>query len=81
MTKDIIECNSRCPCGVNCLNRELQKGIQTPLEVFKTKDRGWGVRTMEQVHLSFFLGSLNEYFMPGSHKNINTYVEVIITNI
>lgn len=48
-TKDIIECNSRCPCGLDCLNRELQKGIRTPLEVFKTLDRGWGVRTMEQI--------------------------------
>lgn len=48
-TKDIVECNSRCPCGVHCLNRELQRGLRTPLEVFKTKDRGWGVRTMEQI--------------------------------
>ncbi|KAI5068490.1 hypothetical protein GOP47_0016835 [Adiantum capillus-veneris] len=48
-TKDIMECNKRCPCGVDCLNKELQKGIRVPLEVFKTKERGWGVRTMEQI--------------------------------
>ncbi|MCO5580950.1 hypothetical protein L7F22_034824 [Adiantum nelumboides] len=48
-TKDIIECNSQCPCGDDCLNKELQKGIRVPLEVFKTKEQGWGVRTMEQI--------------------------------
>lgn len=48
-TKDIIECNTRCPCGVDCLNKELQKGIRVPLEVFKTTERGWGVRTMEAI--------------------------------
>ncbi|KAL2629901.1 hypothetical protein R1flu_014587 [Riccia fluitans] len=48
-SKDIIECNSRCKCGPKCKNRELQKGLRCHLELFKTKDRGWGVRALEQI--------------------------------
>ncbi|BBN07291.1 protein MpSUVR3 [Marchantia polymorpha subsp. ruderalis] len=48
-SKDIIECNSRCKCGHKCKNRELQKGLRCSLELFKTKDRGWGVRALEQI--------------------------------
>lgn len=46
---DVVECNSRCQCGPNCVNRELQKGLHVELEVFKTEERGWGVRTLEQI--------------------------------
>lgn len=45
----IVECNRRCPCGVKCRNRELQKGLTIPLEIFRTKDQRWAVRTMEQI--------------------------------
>jgi len=31
------------------VNRELQKGLHVELEVFKTEERGWGVRTLEQI--------------------------------
>lgn len=46
---DIVECNSRCPCGLICLNRELQKGLRIHLEVFRTEKQGWAVRTMEPI--------------------------------
>ncbi|KAH9317058.1 hypothetical protein KI387_018827, partial [Taxus chinensis] len=46
---DVVECNSKCPCGSRCLNRELQYGLRVGLEVFRTKDRGWGVRALEQI--------------------------------
>ncbi|KAH9301732.1 hypothetical protein KI387_013315, partial [Taxus chinensis] len=49
LTIDVVECNSRCRCGSKCVNWELQKGLQLALEVFKTQDRGWGVRTLEQI--------------------------------
>ncbi|KAF1814337.1 SET domain-containing protein [Eremomyces bilateralis CBS 781.70] len=40
----IYECNHRCNCGPGCNNRMVQHGRQLPLEIFKTKDRGWGLR-------------------------------------
>lgn len=47
-SEDVVECNTRCPCGANCLNRELQNGLKFALEVFKTKE-GWSVRALEQI--------------------------------
>lgn len=38
----IYECNFRCNCGARCKTRVVQHGRQVPLEIFKTKERGWG---------------------------------------
>ena len=38
----IHECNKRCSCGENCLNRVVQRGRKIPLEIFKTEKKGWG---------------------------------------
>lgn len=38
----IYECNDKCNCDNNCKNRLVQHGRQIPLEIFKTRDRGWG---------------------------------------
>ena len=38
----IYECNDLCNCEDNCKNRVVQHGRQVPLQIFKTKDRGWG---------------------------------------
>lgn len=39
----IYECNPHCNC-TNCKNRNVQKGRQIQLEIFKTQNRGWGKR-------------------------------------
>lgn len=39
---EIVECNERCSCGPECRNRVVQHGRQVPLEIFKTKEKGWG---------------------------------------
>lgn len=42
----IVECGGGCKCCANkCANHVVQNGIQHKLEVFKTKSKGWGVRT------------------------------------
>lgn len=38
----IYECNQKCRCGPNCKNKKVQKGRTVPLEIFKTKKRGFG---------------------------------------
>jgi hypothetical protein len=38
----IVECNDRCNCGPQCQNRVTQRGRKVPLEIFKTKNKGWG---------------------------------------
>ncbi|KAL8693255.1 MAG: hypothetical protein Q9218_001889 [Villophora microphyllina] len=40
----IYECNVKCSCYTYCKNRKVQHGRQIPLEIFKTEDRGWGLR-------------------------------------
>ena len=47
----IYECNSRCDCTENCKNRVVQHGRQVKLEIFKTKNRGWGKVVPTTFHL------------------------------
>ncbi|KAG0566165.1 hypothetical protein KC19_7G043200 [Ceratodon purpureus] len=43
---ELVECNERCGCGEFCVNREMQKGLTTPVEVYKTENKGWALRTL-----------------------------------
>nr|GAT51820.1 SET-domain-containing protein [Mycena chlorophos] len=40
----IVECNKNCSCGPNCINRVAQRPRQIPIQIIKTRERGWGVR-------------------------------------
>ncbi|KAL8737095.1 MAG: hypothetical protein Q9181_002015, partial [Wetmoreana brouardii] len=40
----IYECNGHCNCDENCKNRNVQHGRRVHLEIFKTHNRGWGLR-------------------------------------
>ncbi|XP_021265143.1 histone-lysine N-methyltransferase SETMAR [Numida meleagris] len=45
----LFECNAMCRCGDSCRNRVVQRGLQVRLEVFKTAEKGWGVRALEPI--------------------------------
>lgn len=45
----IFECNKACKCSKDCPNRVVQKGRKQTLCIFKTKERGWGVRTERAI--------------------------------
>ncbi|XP_068621901.1 histone-lysine N-methyltransferase eggless-like [Battus philenor] len=51
----IYECNSRCKCKSTCLNRVAQHPLQLKLQVFKTLNRGWGIRALNDVPKGAFL--------------------------
>ena len=51
----IYECNSRCSCSKNCLNRLAQLGIRQRLQVFKTAKTGWGIRALHDIPKGAFL--------------------------
>ncbi|XWS37000.1 hypothetical protein CRYUN_Cryun19dG0005700 [Craigia yunnanensis] len=51
----IIECGPSCKCFTSCINRVSQRGIRFPLEVFKTKMKGWGVRTESFIPCGSFI--------------------------
>ncbi|KZV65837.1 SET domain-containing protein [Peniophora sp. CONT] len=45
----VHECSDRCPCSSICENRVAQWPRDVPLEIIKTAQCGWGVRT--PIHL------------------------------
>lgn len=51
----IYECNGSCCCSSNCRNRVTQRGIRLQLEVFKTNDRGWGLRSWDPIRAGTFI--------------------------
>ncbi|KAL9123606.1 MAG: hypothetical protein Q9217_006977, partial [Psora testacea] len=51
----IYECNSRCDCTERCKNRVVQHGRQVKLEIFKTKNRGWGLRCKDDLKQGQFI--------------------------
>jgi histone-lysine N-methyltransferase SUV39H len=54
----IFECNALCACAdfkSKCVNRVVQNGSQLPLQVFKTKQKGWGVRTLVDIKAKQFV--------------------------
>lgn len=52
----IVECGTNCKCCADkCVNRVVQRGLQHELELFKTKNRGWGVRTKTDLPEGVFV--------------------------
>jgi len=51
----LYECNDSCTCSQNCRNRVVQKGTQIRFEVFKTGDRGWGLRSWDPIRAGTFI--------------------------
>lgn len=51
----VYECGPSCPCIPNCKNRVSQTGLKVRLEVFKTKDRGWGLRSWDPIRAGTFI--------------------------
>jgi len=51
----IYECNDRCGCGSICKTKVVQRGRKVGLEIFKTKDKGWGLRCTEDLERGQFI--------------------------
>ncbi|XP_061999814.1 histone-lysine N-methyltransferase, H3 lysine-9 specific SUVH1 [Rosa rugosa] len=51
----VHECGATCPCPPNCKNRVSQSGVKVRLEVFRTKDRGWGLRSWDSIRAGTFI--------------------------
>ena len=55
----IFECNDGCRCDVNCRNRVTQKGSNCKLLIYKTADKGWGVKALERIEKGAFVSEYN----------------------
>lgn len=51
----IFECGPFCSCPPNCRNRVAQKGIRHRLEVFRSAQTGWGVRSLDLIQAGAFI--------------------------
>ncbi|KAL3585154.1 hypothetical protein D5086_012021 [Populus alba] len=51
----IYECGPSCQCPPTCRNRVSQGGLRVRLEVFKTKDKGWGLRSWDPIRAGAFI--------------------------
>lgn len=38
----LYECHLGCSCNSSCPNRVVERGRMVPLEIFRTRNRGWG---------------------------------------
>ncbi|XP_037082512.1 histone-lysine N-methyltransferase EHMT2-like [Pollicipes pollicipes] len=46
----IFECNRACGCNqLTCNNRAVQHGITARVQLYRTPDRGWGVRALRHI--------------------------------
>jgi [histone H3]-N6,N6-dimethyl-lysine9 N-methyltransferase len=51
----IFECNSRCKCDCRCTNRVVQNGISVRMELFKTVEKGWALRCLDDIPKGTFI--------------------------
>ncbi|THU65551.1 hypothetical protein C4D60_Mb05t04840 [Musa balbisiana] len=51
----IYECGPLCRCPPSCPNRVSQKGVKHQLEVFRSKETGWGVRSLDLILAGTFI--------------------------
>lgn len=52
----IYECNKRCRCNAQmCTNRLVQHGLQVRLQLFKTQNKGWGIRCLDDIAKGSFV--------------------------
>uniref|UniRef100_A0A672KTV3 [histone H3]-lysine(4) N-trimethyltransferase n=1 Tax=Sinocyclocheilus grahami TaxID=75366 RepID=A0A672KTV3_SINGR len=52
----MYECNKRCRCNPQmCTNRLVQHGLQVRLQLFKTQNKGWGIRCLDDVAKGSFV--------------------------
>ncbi|XP_071394128.1 histone-lysine N-methyltransferase SETDB1-B-like [Centroberyx affinis] len=75
VTTGVYECNPLCRCDRRmCSNRVVQHGIQLRLQVFKTRDRGWGVRCLDDVAKGTFVCTYSGRVVRGeknTHSNLH----------
>lgn len=45
----VFECGPNCKCEAGCVNRTSQKGLRYRLEVFRTSNKGWAVRSWDFI--------------------------------
>lgn len=46
----LFECNPACSCNaITCNNRVVQHGLTQRFQLFRTRNKGWGIRTLRLI--------------------------------
>ncbi|KAM6544825.1 hypothetical protein CsatB_025561 [Cannabis sativa] len=51
----VFECGPFCRCPPQCRNRVTQNGMKSRLEVFRSRETGWGVRSLDLIQAGAFI--------------------------
>ncbi|TVU04460.1 hypothetical protein EJB05_47570, partial [Eragrostis curvula] len=51
----VYECGALCGCPITCVNRVTQRGMKHRLEVFRSTETEWGVRTLDLIQPGAFV--------------------------
>uniref|UniRef100_A0ACD5YYV0 Uncharacterized protein n=1 Tax=Avena sativa TaxID=4498 RepID=A0ACD5YYV0_AVESA len=51
----VYECGAQCGCPSSCPNRATQRGMAHRLEVFRSEETEWGVRTLDLIQPGAFI--------------------------
>ncbi|BAT98759.1 hypothetical protein LR48_Vigan06g138500 [Vigna angularis] len=51
----VFECGPFCQCPPHCRNRVTQKGLKNRMEVFRSRETGWGVRSLDLIQAGAFI--------------------------
>ncbi|GMP77637.1 hypothetical protein CsSME_00033847 [Camellia sinensis var. sinensis] len=51
----VFECGTGCRCPPSCRNRVSQKGVRNRFEVFRSRETGWGVRSLDLIQAGSFI--------------------------
>lgn len=51
----VFECGPQCRCPPTCRNRVTQKGVASRFEVFRSRETGWGVRSLDLIQAGAFI--------------------------
>ncbi|KAL9686201.1 hypothetical protein QQ045_023656 [Rhodiola kirilowii] len=70
----IYECSPSCVCAATCRNRASQGGLKFLLEVFKTKDRGWGLRSWDAIRAGSFICEYAGEVISGRTGLVDDYI-------
>nr|GMD81670.1 histone-lysine N-methyltransferase family member SUVH9-like [Ipomoea batatas] len=51
----VFECGPHCRCPPKCRNRVTQRGVRYKFEVFRSRETGWGVRSVDLIQAGSFI--------------------------
>ncbi|GLT42075.1 hypothetical protein SLA2020_160960 [Shorea laevis] len=51
----VFECGTFCQCPLTCRNRVAQRGLRNRMEVFRSRETGWGVRSLDLIQAGAFI--------------------------